>query len=249
MVKADSPRASLCQTGRVSTDYPEGEAADRLRRPARIVRRARRGRPGTAEQPVSPKAEPEPAPLGLDPADLAGALLADLAEIAGQEDPFEFEMMVSSFCGILDMAQAAALTGALPPDVVPMLVGDLGQVGQQRPGEVRGIEADGAPARRRGLVRPGRGLSGSRPAPGPPHDPRRPVQPVGRLALGEVCAHAASLAQRRPGRIRFDQASTGPENRSARILSDTQRKPSIRRRMRARSDDQSAVGRSTGPRP
>jgi hypothetical protein len=31
-------------------------------------------------------------------------------------------MMVSSFCGILDMAQAAALTGALPPDVVPILI-------------------------------------------------------------------------------------------------------------------------------
>ena len=109
----------------MSTDYPEGEAADRLRRPARIVRRARRGRPGTAQQPVPPQAEPDPEPLGLDPADLAGALLADLAEISGQEDPFEFEMMVSSFCGILDMAQAAALTGALPPDVVQILVGQF----------------------------------------------------------------------------------------------------------------------------
>ena len=124
MVKADSPRPPLCQTDGVSTDFPEGEAADRLRRPARIVRRARRGRPGPAQPavPAAEQADAEQAGLGLDPADLAGALLADLAEIAEQEDPFEFEMMVSSFCGILDMAQAAALTGALPPDVVPMLI-------------------------------------------------------------------------------------------------------------------------------
>jgi Plasmid pRiA4b ORF-3-like protein len=106
----------------VSTDFPEGEAADRLRRPARIVRRARRGRSGPGQQPAPPAAAAEPAAGGLDPADLAGALLADLAEVAEQGDPFEFEMMVSSFCGILDMAQAAALTGALPPDVVPILV-------------------------------------------------------------------------------------------------------------------------------
>ena len=107
----------------MSTDFPEGEAADRLRRPARIVRRARR-RSGPV-QPALPAAGPDQSaasPIGLDPADLAGALLADLAEIADQPDPFEFEMMVSSFSGILDMAQAAALTGALPPDVVPMLV-------------------------------------------------------------------------------------------------------------------------------
>ena len=121
LVKADSPRAPLCQTGRVSTDFPEGEAADRLRRPARIVRRARR-RPSAAESAPPAAEQPPPSSLGLDPADLAGALLADLAEIADQQDPFEFEMMVSSFCGILDMAQAAALTGALPPDVVPILV-------------------------------------------------------------------------------------------------------------------------------
>ena len=110
----------------MSTDFPEGEAADRLHRPARIVRRARR-RSGPA-QPALPAAGPDQTaaagggPIGLDPADLAGALLADLAEIADQQDPFEFEMMVSSFSGILDMAQAAALTGSLPPDVVPMLV-------------------------------------------------------------------------------------------------------------------------------
>ena len=125
MVKADSPRLPLCQTDDVSTDFPEGEAADRLRRPARIVRRARRGggRPEPVQQQAAPPAAtPEQAALGLDPADLAGALLADLAEIADQADPFEFEMMVSSFCGILDMAQAAALTGALPPDVVPILI-------------------------------------------------------------------------------------------------------------------------------
>ncbi|HET9170449.1 MAG TPA: plasmid pRiA4b ORF-3 family protein [Actinospica sp.] len=99
----------------MSKESPEGEAADRLRRPARIVRRARR-------RPAEPEPAPRPRALGLDPADLAGALLADLAEIADQEDPFEFEMMVSSFCGILDMAQAAALVGALPPDVVHTLV-------------------------------------------------------------------------------------------------------------------------------
>ena len=74
------------------------------------------------QQPAPPAAPPKQAASGLDPADLAGALLADLTEVAEQGDPFEFEMMVSSFCGILDMAQAAALTGALPPDVVPILV-------------------------------------------------------------------------------------------------------------------------------
>ena len=106
----------------MSTDFPEGEAADRLRRPARIVRRARRR---SAGKTAPSAAEPESAPLGLDPADLAGALLADLAEVVGQEDPFEFEMMVSSFCGILDMAQVAASCGALPPNVVPMLIGQF----------------------------------------------------------------------------------------------------------------------------
>ena len=107
----------------MSTDFPEGEAADRLHRPARIVRRARR-RSGPAQPAAGPDqtAAARGGPIGLDPADLAGALLADLAEIADQQDPFEFEMMVSSFSGILDMAQAAALTGSLPPDVVPMLV-------------------------------------------------------------------------------------------------------------------------------
>ena len=116
-VKSDSPRPPLCQTDGVSTDFPEGEATDRLRRPARIVRRARR-RPA---QPAPPQAD-GPAGLGLDPADLAGALLADLAEIAGQDDPFEFEMLVSSFCGILDVAEAAARDGLLPTDVLPVLV-------------------------------------------------------------------------------------------------------------------------------
>ena len=109
----------------MSTDFPEGEAADRLRRPARIVRRARRRPPTPAESAPPTAGQPPttpPSSLGLDPADLAGALLADLAEIADQQDPFEFEMMVSSFCGILDMAQAAALVGSLPPDVVPRLV-------------------------------------------------------------------------------------------------------------------------------
>ncbi|HEX4789110.1 MAG TPA: hypothetical protein VH372_11650 [Actinospica sp.] len=106
----------------MSTEFPEGgeEGGGRLRRPARIVRPARR-RPA---RPASRAGQgPESAAaLGLDPADLADALLADLAEVAGQRDPFEFEMLVSSFCGILDVAQAAALTGALPPDVVPMLL-------------------------------------------------------------------------------------------------------------------------------
>ena len=106
----------------MSKDSPEGEAADRLRRPARIVRRTRR-RPAAQPEPAAPEVTtPRPRALGLDPADLAGALLADLAEITDQDDPFEFEMMVSSFCGILDMAQAAALVGSLPPDVVQMLV-------------------------------------------------------------------------------------------------------------------------------
>ena len=106
----------------MSKDSPEGEAADRLRRPARIARRARR-RPNPQPESAPPEeTAPRPRALGLDPADLAGALLADLAEIADQDDPFEFEMMVSSFCGILDMAQAAALVGALPPDVVHTLV-------------------------------------------------------------------------------------------------------------------------------
>ncbi|HTJ69352.1 MAG TPA: plasmid pRiA4b ORF-3 family protein [Actinospica sp.] len=105
----------------MSKDSPEGEAADRLRRPARIVRRARRG-PAHPEPAPPEETTPRPRALGLDPADLAGALLADLAEIADQDDPFEFEMMVSSFCGILDMAQTAALVGSLPPDVVPTLV-------------------------------------------------------------------------------------------------------------------------------
>ena len=107
----------------MSTDLPEDEAdGGRLRRrPARIVRPARRG----GARPASARPAPESGALGLDPADLAGALLADLAEVAGQDDPFEFEMLVSSFCGILDVAQAAALTGALPPDVVPLLVGQL----------------------------------------------------------------------------------------------------------------------------
>ncbi|HWG22548.1 plasmid pRiA4b ORF-3 family protein [Actinospica sp.] len=105
----------------MSKDSPEGEAADRLRRPARIVRRARRN--AAHPEPAPPEETvPRPRSLGLDPADLAGALLADLAEIADQDDPFEFEMMVSSFCGILDMAQNAALVGSLPPDVVPTLV-------------------------------------------------------------------------------------------------------------------------------
>jgi hypothetical protein len=36
-------------------------------------------------------------------------------------------MMVSSFCGILDMAQAAALVGSLPPDVVPTLIAQFEQ--------------------------------------------------------------------------------------------------------------------------
>jgi hypothetical protein len=112
----------LWKTGRVSKDSPEGEAADRLRRPARIARRARR-RPNPQPEPAPPEeTAPRPRALGLDPADLAGALLADLAEIADQDDPFEFEMMVSSFCGILDMAQAAALVGSLPPDVAHTLV-------------------------------------------------------------------------------------------------------------------------------
>jgi hypothetical protein len=110
----------------VSKDSPEGEAADRLRRPARIVRRARRGS-GRPEPAPPEESVPRPRRLGLDPADLAGALLADLAEIADQDDPFEFEMMVSSFCGILEMAQNAALAGSLPPDVVPTLVDQFEQ--------------------------------------------------------------------------------------------------------------------------
>ena len=75
--------------------------------------------------PSEPGASAGPAAPSLDPADLAGALLADLAEVSGQQDPFEFEMLVSSFCGILDVAQAAAFTGALPPDVVPILIGQF----------------------------------------------------------------------------------------------------------------------------
>jgi hypothetical protein len=118
----DSSHRPLWKTGRVSKDSPEGEAADRLRRPARIARRARR-RPNPQPESAPPEeTAPRQRALGLDPADLAGALLADLAEIADQDDPFEFEIMVSSFCGILDMAQAAALVGALPPDVVHTLV-------------------------------------------------------------------------------------------------------------------------------
>lgn len=105
----------------MSTEFSEGETGGRLRRPARIVRPARRRPPA---RPAASRG-PEPAALGLDPADLAGALLADLAEVAGQPDPFEFEMLISSFCGILDVAQAAAFTGALPPDVVPVLVGQF----------------------------------------------------------------------------------------------------------------------------
>lgn len=123
LVKMDSRRPLLWKTGGVSKDSPEGEAADRLRRPARIVRRARRK--STAQPEPAPPEEtsvPRPRSLGLDPADLTGALLADLAEITDQDDPFEFEMMVSSFCGILDMAQSAALVGSLPPDVVPTLI-------------------------------------------------------------------------------------------------------------------------------
>jgi hypothetical protein len=110
----------------VSTDLPEGEAGARRARPARIVRPVRRrlDSPAAAE-PGAPAGAAGPAAPSLDPADLAGALLADLAEVSRQEDPFEFEMLVSSFCGILDVAQAAAFTGALPPDVVPILIGQF----------------------------------------------------------------------------------------------------------------------------
>lgn len=104
---------------------PEGEAGGRRARPARIVRPVRRGSAGPLASPdtgASAESAAAFAAPALDPADLAGALLADLAEVARQEDPFEFEMLVSSFCGILDVAQAAAFTGALPPDVVPKLV-------------------------------------------------------------------------------------------------------------------------------
>lgn len=127
--KPGSPRPALCHTARVSTDLPEGEAGDgRPRRPARIVRPARRrpARPASSPTPAPPSPLPSPLPraaaLGLDPADLAGALLADLAEVSGQDDPFEFEMLVSSFCGILDVAQAAGFAGMLPPDVVALLI-------------------------------------------------------------------------------------------------------------------------------